>query len=328
MRLKMKDILALLLIITFTVGSARVYASSNTTEQKLNEKAKKAFESVIQNRNKLYKQLDLGKCKSYQMIDLNKDGVVELLLSTSNASKEEDTAGYKSYLFSLYNGKVKYIDTLQCSQSGIRYNNKKGTLYASVGGTGGYTNTIYQLVNNSLKRVTVLEEKKQYDESGATASAKTVFYRDNKKITSAVYTKVVNTYYSNNYINYILITNKISSNVVNYRKECFEIEKRTKNLWKNSDTTLDMKKTADKEYSLWDQELNKIYSAVRNNMSASEKDQIKTVQLKWIKEKESKAKIASNKYKGGTMESVAYSMELGKLTKDRVYDLVNIYFGQ
>ncbi|GAA0858197.1 MULTISPECIES: lysozyme inhibitor LprI family protein [Clostridium] len=91
------------------------------------------------------------------------------------------------------------------------------------------------------------------------------------------------------------------------------------------DTTAEMHEFADNEYKLWDNALNKIYRYLKNNLPQDKFKALEQDEVRWIKEKEAKAKDAADKFKGGTAEPVVYLGALADETKDRCYKLVNEY---
>lgn len=91
------------------------------------------------------------------------------------------------------------------------------------------------------------------------------------------------------------------------------------------ESTLEMREFADNEYKLWDNALNKIYRYLKDNLPQDKFKALEKDEVRWIKEKEAKAKEAANEFKGGTAEPVIYTSSLANETKDRCYKLVNDY---
>lgn len=92
-----------------------------------------------------------------------------------------------------------------------------------------------------------------------------------------------------------------------------------------SGITLDMRKAASETYRRWDDVLNEIYSVLKVELSSSDMDVLTEKQLEWIDYRDKTAKEDSLKYKGGTIEPVVYTSTLASLTKERCYELVNLY---
>lgn len=75
----------------------------------------------------------------------------------------------------------------------------------------------------------------------------------------------------------------------------------------------------------YDKALNEIYALLREELSEETMENLKTIQLQWIEEKERKAEEEREKYAGGTFEYVAFYISLYESTKERCYELVNEY---
>ncbi|NQD67150.1 DUF1311 domain-containing protein [Bacillus haikouensis] len=78
-------------------------------------------------------------------------------------------------------------------------------------------------------------------------------------------------------------------------------------------------------YEKYDDALNEIYSLLKKELSPEVMAELKSEQVKWIKEKEEKAEKERLKYEGGTFENVAWYISLYESTKDRCYELVEEY---
>jgi uncharacterized protein YecT (DUF1311 family) len=78
-------------------------------------------------------------------------------------------------------------------------------------------------------------------------------------------------------------------------------------------------------YEKYDAALNDIYSLLKKELSPEVMADLKSQQVKWIKEKEEKAEKERLKYEGGTFENVAWYISLYESTKDRCYELVEEY---
>ena len=78
-------------------------------------------------------------------------------------------------------------------------------------------------------------------------------------------------------------------------------------------------------YEAYDEKLNEIYQLLKNELSKDTMEDLKAKQIEWIKEKEKKADVAKDEFKGGTFETVAMYISLYESTKERCYFLVNNY---
>ena len=96
---------------------------------------------------------------------------------------------------------------------------------------------------------------------------------------------------------------------------------------KNADEgiTNAMKSYYGKAYEMYDKELNDIYALLKEELSPEIMNDLEIKQLKWIEEKEGKAREEEAKFKGGTFEPVAGYIVLYEATKEKCYELVNQY---
>ena len=90
-------------------------------------------------------------------------------------------------------------------------------------------------------------------------------------------------------------------------------------------TTVELQEEEAERLDRWDEALNEIYSVLNEQLSAEEMEQLREEQRDWIKERDQKAKEASLKYEGGTMEGLEYVATQASVTKDRCYELVAKY---
>ncbi len=92
-----------------------------------------------------------------------------------------------------------------------------------------------------------------------------------------------------------------------------------------SGTTADLNSAASTVLSRWDDMLNEIYALLKTQLSESEMQELKRKQLNWIDYRDKTAERESSEFEGGSMYSVQYNSTLGRLTKERCYELVNNY---
>ncbi|KAA0770319.1 hypothetical protein BAU22_08450 [Bacillus sp. 4048] len=93
----------------------------------------------------------------------------------------------------------------------------------------------------------------------------------------------------------------------------------------NAISTNDIVNEIEGNYELWDNKLNEIYSTLKNTMSPDAFQSLKTKQIAWVKEKESKVKAIGTDTNNGTMRRIEASEEKYNMTKERCYELVNGY---
>jgi len=91
-------------------------------------------------------------------------------------------------------------------------------------------------------------------------------------------------------------------------------------------STYSLKSAAENELKLWDNELNTIYSVILKQMNEEESKKLVEEERAWMKERDSLAADASQRYSGGTIESLEYTASLAGSTKARAYELVDKYF--
>ena len=93
----------------------------------------------------------------------------------------------------------------------------------------------------------------------------------------------------------------------------------------SANTTDAMREAVAYEYRLWDAELNQIYQAIMAVLPDEETDTLRGLERRWIRERDTAAKQAAERYKGGTMENVEYTASLANSTRDRAYELLDLY---
>jgi uncharacterized protein YecT (DUF1311 family) len=99
-------------------------------------------------------------------------------------------------------------------------------------------------------------------------------------------------------------------------------------LWADSASLAmtDMKELKNQEYTKWDDELNTIYQMIKKKLPEEEFIPIRDEERKWITIRDEKAAKAASKYAGGTMEGLEYMAVMTEITRERTYELVEIYF--
>lgn len=112
-----------------------------------------------------------------------------------------------------------------------------------------------------------------------------------------------------------------------YGKKLAEVDSLVEGMKENnvSASTDSLKNIADYEYRLWDTELNSIYQAVMSGMDEEEAEKLRAEEREWIRKRDSDAKKAASKYKGGTMENLEYVFSLAGSTRSRAYEILEQY---
>ncbi len=99
-------------------------------------------------------------------------------------------------------------------------------------------------------------------------------------------------------------------------------------LW-NDSGSLDMssmKELKNQEYTKWDDELNTIYQLIKKKLTEEEFVVLRDEERQWITARDEKAEEAASRYAGGTLEGLEYMAAMTDVTRERTYELVEIYF--
>ena len=86
-------------------------------------------------------------------------------------------------------------------------------------------------------------------------------------------------------------------------------------------TQLEMNQCAKRDYDTATKEINQIYNEYRKRLNPSQKEQIKEVQLAWIKYRDLACKFESSGVSGGSAESMIVGVCLTRLTRARIAEL-------
>ena len=109
-----------------------------------------------------------------------------------------------------------------------------------------------------------------------------------------------------------------------YLQELASLEAKTNNML-DGYTTYEMTNSATQIYTLWDNELNKIYGVLKNQLSESEMNSLRQKQREWITYRDNKAEQDAAEYEGGTMAQLELILSKANTTQERCYELVNWY---
>jgi uncharacterized protein YecT (DUF1311 family) len=110
-----------------------------------------------------------------------------------------------------------------------------------------------------------------------------------------------------------------------YLNKLNETNEKTESMEAVDSSTYALKDVAHKQYEAWDDLLNEIYGVLEKQLSAEEMSQLREEQRDWITHRDKTAKEASLEYEGGTMEQLEYVTVLANETKERCYELVEVY---
>lgn len=109
-----------------------------------------------------------------------------------------------------------------------------------------------------------------------------------------------------------------------YLQKLNEMEEEDRNAEAKT-TMVEMEKQEAERFKKWDDELNKIYGILKEQLSPDKMDNLREEQRNWIKHRDEEAKESSLKYKGGSTESLEYVATQASLTRERCYELVAHY---
>ena len=82
--------------------------------------------------------------------------------------------------------------------------------------------------------------------------------------------------------------------------------------------------TSGQLYTYWDEALNSVWSQLKDTLDKESMEALTAEERKWIGEKDKLVEEAGAMYEGGTMEPFARNMKAAELTKERVYELLQL----
>lgn len=89
-------------------------------------------------------------------------------------------------------------------------------------------------------------------------------------------------------------------------------------------TQIELNETSAELYKLWDDELNSIWSRLKETLDEDEMAELLTEQREWISYKESEVATVGEEYGEGTMRALVENDRAAELTKERVYELAEL----
>ncbi|WP_394223526.1 lysozyme inhibitor LprI family protein [Priestia aryabhattai] len=93
----------------------------------------------------------------------------------------------------------------------------------------------------------------------------------------------------------------------------------------NDQIDADRRQASGDNYYMWDKVLNDIYGELKNQLSASEMNDLKIKQRQWIKDRDAAAEKDLIEAGGGTLAYAEKARILHEMTRERCYFLVNNY---
>lgn len=110
--------------------------------------------------------------------------------------------------------------------------------------------------------------------------------------------------------------------------EVAEIEKQSEDMYnqlKNEDLNQsELNYLAKDIYTLWDDEINKVWRYLKEALDKDAMDNLTSVQKEWIVKKENEVKKAGSEYEDGSIRPMIEYLKGAELTKDRVYELIEL----
>lgn len=79
-------------------------------------------------------------------------------------------------------------------------------------------------------------------------------------------------------------------------------------------------------YVLWDDEINKVWGYLKDTLDKDAMDNLTSVQKEWIAKKENEIKKAGSEYEGGSIRPMIEYLKSAELTRDRVYELIELLY--
>lgn len=124
-----------------------------------------------------------------------------------------------------------------------------------------------------------------------------------------------------------VIEDEITYYADDFRERFQTAEATADGFWNNAafDNSNAAQTAAEQEYVLWDYELNLIYSTIRERMSQKEADELKALELEWMKERDIYANKAAVGNNSVSVKGPDYLKKMTERTKERCYWLLNQY---
>lgn len=90
-------------------------------------------------------------------------------------------------------------------------------------------------------------------------------------------------------------------------------------------STIEMKEKSSTVLTKWDDALNEIYGVLKTQLSSSEMEKLREEQREWTAIRDARAEESASEFEGGSMYGLEYTEALSRQTKERCYELVEIY---
>ncbi|MGN7479794.1 lysozyme inhibitor LprI family protein [Solibacillus silvestris] len=90
-------------------------------------------------------------------------------------------------------------------------------------------------------------------------------------------------------------------------------------------TQIELTEAQGEVFARWDKALNEIYAELKKQLSSNDMNKLREEQRDWLEHRDEKAAEAALEFEGGSMENLQYVSIQAQLTKERCYELVELY---
>lgn len=267
----------------------------------------------------------------YTLIDVNGDRTKELFIG----GMEEVQNGLFYDAYAIKDGKVVLLT--QSAYRNAIYLTKKYE-FCNVSSGSAYSNTYHYFdVENGQAELNLIEaisyDEYTNEENPWSYSNKkdqdTGFATEYEPITEEQAKKIQEKYserYKFDFKPILETENKMESSLKKSEMEnVAKVEEESERLEQNlSDTAIqsEMNEYSEQYYKLWDDELNRLWKVLKNELNDETMKSVLEEQRQWIKEKETAVSEAKALVSGGSAEIMNANMTGGELTRSRVYELL------
>ncbi len=98
-----------------------------------------------------------------------------------------------------------------------------------------------------------------------------------------------------------------------------------KSIQEDALTQAELNEKAEQLYEVWDSALNTVWSTLKKTQDEKTMSRLTEEEREWIARKEQAVAEAGAEYEGGSMQSMVMNQKAAKLTKDRVYELIELF---
>lgn len=271
----------------------------------------------------------------YTLIDVNGDRIKELFIG--GMEEVEDGLFYDAY--TIKDGKAVLL--AQSAYRDVMYLTKRYK-FCNVSSGSAYSNTYHYFDVEKRQAELNFIEAISYDEYtneenpwsySNKKDQDTGFATEYEPITEEQAKKIQEKYSERYKFDFKLILeteseteNKIESSLKKSEMEnVAKVEEKSERLRQNlSDTATqsEMNEYSGQYYKLWDDELNRLWKVLKNELNDEMMNSVLEEQKQWIKEKEATVSEVKELVSGGSAETMNANMTGGELTRSRVYELL------